>query len=495
MKKIFLALLAFLGIFGLASCGDEGNVDSKKITIKYMGWDSGSEKEPTMKRKMIEHFNKSQDEIYIKIVKHTEPYDTHLNTLATNENAMPDVFLVNSVPDAVMNKLALDITEYATADSEWNDIESSLRESITYYDRVYAIPAAQHYMGYIANLDLLEEYNFNRADYYAGEYTHDEFFTAIKKIQYYNTTEQDGVIGVNATGDMINWLPAALDETHSIKHFMWNGEKLDFANEATIEAIKLIQDIANKDSKYTFESLFEEIQQGEEKIDKRTLIFGSGDQNTVFNAGKMAFLQGATFNTYDEDSMNFEYKFIAYPDQKVIVASDYMCISSKCKNPEAAFKVAKFLTYGAEGYEARFAAAEKAVADKTDKTCFLAGLPINTNVELTAKWFNYVDFPGLKETYEKVSNGSIEALVESNKSVPGYYETRFNMMTGYLDDKGNDTKMTDFIWSVCSANISYNDYQGVITPEWITKVNSKITAAHDSIKKITDQTKASLPNA
>lgn len=489
-KKIFLALLAVLGIFGLASCGGNEE-DTKKITIKYMGWDSGTDKQPTLMRKLIEEFNATNDEIYIKIVKHTEPYDNYLNQVSTNANAMPDVFLVNSVPNAVANGLALDITNYANADDEWDDIQESLRKSVYYganKDKVYAIPAGQHYMGYIANLDLLEDYRYNKADFYAGEYTHEEFFTAIETINNVNVTDQSGVVGVNATGDMINWLPSALDTKNEIKHYIWNSEKyeFDFANPATLEAIKQIQNIANKDKKLTFESLFEEVEQGGEKIDKRDLIFGDSNETAVFNSGKMAFLQGATYQKYNESKMGFDYRFIAYPDQKVVVASDYMCISSKCKNPEAAFKVAKFLTYGAAGYEARFKVAEQAVKDKKSEDIFLTGLPINNDTTLTAKWFDYVKFPGLKETYEKVAAGQIEALLELNKSYPGYFDTKFKIESGYLDDANKVMPMTDFMWNVCSGKISFASYQGHVTELWIKGVNDKIKEAEATVNKVVD---------
>lgn len=493
MKKIFLALLTVLSIFGLASCGgDNGGKPNKnkKTVIQYMGWDSGSDSATTLKREMINKFNETSESIYIEIVEYSGDYDTYLNTLAS-ANGLPDVFLVNSVPNAVVNKLALDITNYANADSEWANVEGSLKDSVTYYERVYAIPSAQHYLGFFANYDLLQTWGQDPAKFEAGKFSTDDFFTAIKEVNNVTPTDGTGVIGVNATGDMINWLPAALDTTNTIKHYVWDGEKLQLDSETMRNALTKIQEIGKIDNKYTFASLEGKVQQGEEEVDVRKIIFGSENEQTVFESGKMAFLQGASYYSIS-DKADFSYKFVAYPDGKVVSASDYMCVSRSCKNPEAAYEVAKFLTYGADGINARYEIVE------ANNEIKLAGLPINTDTTLTSKWFDYVTLRGVKDVYEKVVAGEIDVLVEGNKSIPGFIDARFKMMTGVKIDGlrgGAELNMSDFIWDTCSGAISVSQYVSIMTADKTAEVNSKISSAYAKIKELTDATKAQESNS
>ena len=152
MKKILLFLLAFLFVFTLVGCGgsdDEGGKSkTKKTVITYCNWNFGTEEDNNLTRRRVEAFNKQSDTIRIEIVMPMDgsSYDDFLATLAA-AGELPDVFMVNSVPTAVINQWALDITDLANADEEWKDIPQALTESITYNEHVYAVPAGQYYPG------------------------------------------------------------------------------------------------------------------------------------------------------------------------------------------------------------------------------------------------------------------------------------------------------------------------------------------------------------
>lgn len=480
MKKLFIAFLCALGVFGLASC-DNGGVGSatKKTVVQYCGWDLGTEEEPTLKRAMIEKFNKQSETIRIEMVSPQGAYDEFLNTMAAG-GALPDVFLVNSVPTAVINKLAGDITALATADTEWVNVESSLKEAITYNDKVYAIPAAQNYLGFFANYELIDDYATSIKDdaevvFEAGEFTTEQFFAVAKEVKNINVNDGTGVIGINATGDMINWLPSSLDVTGKLKHFVWNGESFDFTSQTMIDALTKIQEIGSASAKYTFNSLADP--SAEE--DPRIAIFGAADENSVFKNGQMAFMQAATY--YSLGELDFDWKFVGYPDGKVVSAADFLCISKACKNPEAAFEVAKFFTYGADGYNARYEILEE------NPDIALTGLPINTDTTLTEKWFDYITLPGAEEVYQKVSSGDIEVIVEGLKTVPGFQSARFTYNTGITIEgvrDGATLSIGDFIWDVCEGKISINDYISNMTAERAGKINEEITNAFAAIENL-----------
>jgi len=480
MKKLFIALLCALGVLSLAACGENGEGGNKvrKTKVQYCGWDLGTEEQPTLKRLMIEQFNAQSETIRIEMVSPQGGYDEFLNTLAAG-GGLPDVFLVNSVPTAVINKLAGDITDLTAADTEWGNVESSLRESITYNDKVYAIPAGQHYLGFLANYDLIDDYATLSSDaetvFEAGKFSAEDFFKVIPEIKNINVNDGTGVIGLNATGDMINWLPSSLDSTGNIKHFVWNGENFDFTSQTMIDALTKIQEIGDVNSKYTFNSLADP--SAEE--DPRIAIFGTTNENDVFGNGQMAFLQAATY--YNFSDLDFEWKFIGYPDGKVVSAADFMCISKACKNREAAYEVAKFLTFGADGINATYEILNK----NSDIT--LTGLPINTDTEITEQWFDYITLPGAEEVYQKVSAGEMEVLVEGLKTVPGFQSARYTYNTGISIEgvrDGNPLTIGDFIWDVCEGKIKMNDYISQMDEAKAAAINKEIETAFAKINEL-----------
>ena len=482
MKKILLTFLFALGIFGLAACGGETSSKApakKKTVIQYCGWDLGSESEPTLKRKMIEEFNKNSETIIIDMLPSANPLEDFLNTLASN-GSLPDVFLIDSVPTAVMKEWALDVTSYTQADSEWNDVDASLRNSITYNDSVFALPAAQNYVGLFANYDLIDQFAYIDGDAKdvfapgAATFTTDALFEVIPQIKDIKT-DGSSVIGINAVGDMINWLPSVIDQEGKFEHFVWDGEKFDFTGPVMIEALTKIQSLGKIASKNTFNSYADYTAEEDPRIG----LFGNSDASPVFLAGQIGFYQGMTSD--DVSSINFDYKFVGYSDQRVVSAGDFLCISKACKNPEAAYEVARYLAFSAEGVQARYK-----IVDENPKIK-LSGLPVNNNSQVTEKWFDYVEMKGVKEVYDKVVSGEMELIIEGLKTVPGFKNARYTKDTGIKFDEvrgGSTLTIGDLIWDVCEGSIGIGQYTAAMTEEKAALLNKEVTDAMAKIKEV-----------
>jgi multiple sugar transport system substrate-binding protein len=459
---------------------------SARKVVKYYGWDTGTDDYPTLKREMINRWNETNEEVYIEIIEPKGSYDDYLYTLASVGN-LPDVFLANSVPNTIISNMALDLTQLTLNDEEWLNVDKSLRDSITYYDKVFAIPSAQHYLGFFANYDLINDYASLSNDaeniFKSGNFSYKEFFEVIKQVNNINVTDGSGVVGVNATGDMINWLPSSIDQTldtpEGITHFAWNGECIDYNGEAMLRSLEIIQEIGNKNSKYTFQSLND----WNSDINPLEEIFGTTDENQAFEAGKIAFLQAATYYYFNDENINFNYKFIGYPDGKVISAADYLCVSKITKNEEAAYEVAKYLSFGEEGIKTRFELLEE------NPNLNLSGLPVNMNENITSKWFEYIQLPGVKEVYEKVGRGEIKVIVEGNKTIPGYLNSRFNQLTGVVIEglRGDsEYRIGDLIWDVCSGDITFEQYRMYMTEDLEYLININIIDAYSKILRIVE---------
>ena len=481
INLFLIMLVALLAVFMIGCGGDNngggGGSATKKTVIKYCHWGFGTEEDNNLIRRRVEAFNKQSSTIRVEIVVPAEGsgYDDFLRTMAS-ANELPDVFMVNSVPSAVIEQWALDISDLVNADSEWQDVPSSLRESITYNGHTYAIPAGQYYMGLFANYDLIDDYLTGSEDaatkFATGAFTTDEWLQMVKDMRDINHTDGTGVIGMNAVGDMINWLPSSLDKTGQMQHFVWNGRSFEFRSELMIEALTKISQLGDKNQQYVLSAVPEYIGEGEEAIENRAAIFGASDATAIFTNGRMGFIQQGSWATAYEN-LDFNYSFISYPDAKVITASDYLCISKATKNKEAAYEVAKYVTFGEAGLTAMF----DIIDNNPDANLSLTGIPLNTKKALSDRWFTYIKMNGLKETFDKVNSGDITVIVEGNKSVPGFLKARYNFSTGIQIEGvrgGAILTIGDFIWDVCGGDISVNDYITYMTEELENRINQEI---------------------
>lgn len=460
-----------------------GGGKTRKTVVTYCNWNFGTEEENNLVRRRVEAFNKSSSTIRIEMVTPVGgSYDEFIATLASAQE-LPDVFMVNSVPTAVINKWARDISDLVANDSEWEDIPEALRESITYNDKVFGIPAGQYYMGLFANLELIDNYLIGSESaeekFYPGNFTTEEWIEVVKSMRDINHTDQTGVIGMNAVGDMLNWLPGVLDKTGKTKHFTWNGTGFDFTSESLIDALRIITDLGDPTSQYVFQSIPETVGEGDNVQDYRANIFGPGSDEDVFKNGRMGFIQqGSWAGTYE--NTDFDCMFTSYPDARVVAATDYFCISRSAKNPEAAYEVAKYLTFGRAGAEAMF----KIMDENPDSDLTITCIPLNTQPDISEKWFSYIKMRGLQETFEEVEKGNVEVIVEGNKYIPGFLKARYTFNTGISFDNVRDGALLtigDFLWDTCLGKISVNDYIATMTQELCDKINKLVAEDYEAM--------------
>ena len=118
-KSFLLVIILVFSVVLLVACGssEEGGSKTKKTVITYCNWNFGTEEENNLTRRRVEAFNKQSDTIRIEIVIPVSgtSYDEFLTTMAAGGD-LPDVFMVNSVPTAVMNSWALDLTDFLAED-------------------------------------------------------------------------------------------------------------------------------------------------------------------------------------------------------------------------------------------------------------------------------------------------------------------------------------------------------------------------------------------
>lgn len=516
MKKLMALLLVLVVSLVLAACGDKtpeptptpddvtetptptpgeptktpvkevkyaSNLKKGVPVVTFCSWSVGTEEEFNLTRRLVGKFNYEHDDVQIQLIEPdlSMDYEEFLSTLASAKK-LPDIFMTRNLPRSVIQGLAKDLTTLTSEDDEWEYIDPVLANEATYEGHVYGIPTGQYYMGFFANYELLDKYTgevYADEAFAPGKFSLDTFISTVKSMRKINVADASGVVGLNATGDMVNWLPGTLDTTGNIKHFVWNAEaqKFDFRSQAMYDALAIIADLGSKTAQNTFASVPD---------DKKEAVFGTGSDVEAFKAGKIGFLQGGTWDNY-EDARGFDVHFVGYPGGRVISAADYTCISDAAKNPKLAYEVAKYLTYGLEGAQSRFEIIdyERYLDPKTPLS--VAGLPVVSNKEVTDRWFEYVSLDGAKEVYEKVVSGEMTLIVEGNKTIPGFEEARFQGQTGLAYKElrnGAPYKIGDFIWDVCSGDIKLDTYMSDISEALADKLNENVTKAYADIKKI-----------
>lgn len=424
----------------------------------------GTREDMNLVRRRIYAFNELDNGIFIVPMNNDSGtgWDEWLATLASTGD-LPEVVQLNNVPSAIISKWIQNITDLAEADTEWENIPLALRESITYNGEIYAIPAAYHYMGYFANIDLIESADSAAPVFTNFDYTIDQFLAAIRSItDVTDVTDGSGKIGINTPGAFVNWMPASYDS--NLGHFVFDGTKFDFTGSAMKNTISSAVSIL--EGKHSFNA-FSAAAGENDTPSERQKLFGDNWDGAVFRNNQMGFQWGAS---WDETGLandignDFEYEFIGTPGGNVVGVSDYFAISRTAGDRDAAYEVAKWLTFGEDGINKAFELIQKAKTEE-DKTFSLGGLPINEKAEIKNKWFEGHSVNGFKKAYELASEGKVGVLMEGNKYIPGFLQARFHFKT-QIDAKltrpnsadGATLTIGDFIFDASAGLINYDDY-------------------------------------
>jgi len=487
MRKIMLFLSLILLVLVVAcqntsTTTKETNNNTEKTIIKLAHWGIGTEQENNLWRRRVAAFNQTHEDIQIEIVMAEGGWDEWLTTKAA-AGELPDVFLVNSVPDAAIKGWAANIYDIVKNDPEWYDIPKALRDSVTYFDsKVFGIPAGYHFLGYYANFTLFENANVT-TDFSTYEFTVEEFFNAISQAKFLS---EDGTstIGLDASGEIINWLPSAYDTTGKIQHFLWDGEKFDYMSPAMTQTIAKAVDLT--DNKEVF-GAFSDQAPGEGEPSEREKYFGTNGWNESFANGRVGFRWGGSWDaSYYANSIqdNFEHDFVGIPGKRVVGVSDYFVIAKTTKNKEAAYEVAKWLSFGIDGIMAAF----EIIENEKEVVLTMPGLPINERTMVIEKWFESYPQPGFKAIYEKIKGGDFTVLMEGNKFVPGFGQARWDYDTG-IDARisrpdqpeGKTLSIGDLVYDAARGAISWSDY---MTQDLADKINQQLAQAINQLRNV-----------
>lgn len=441
-KKVISLLLVVSLVMVLSACGskntpnnaapnDSANATAKpdeKVVLKYANWNLGTEADKNMERYMIDAFEEAYPNVTVEIDESitTDDWKASLAT-AASASKLPDVFMLNDIPGSVANDWLLDVSEIVLKDSEFTNLPESIQDSTKINDGVYAIPFAQHMLGYYVNKDIFNKLNLDVPEYGIEL---DAFIEAIKA----TTNIEQGTVGIDSSQSMIEWYPAA--KNSEMRWFTFADGKYNLDSAEMVEGVTTAKELGA--NKYAYEGLSAKEKEG----------LSGDDPGVAFRAGQLAFYYNGTWmNNIFATETNFEWDFIGLPSGQSVLATDYLGIAKTTKHADVAYEFAKWMSYGKEGFMKRLALVD-------EKGFELSSLPVTTDQEVLDAYWEKVNVPGIVKAYENLDS----AMLDPIKIVPGYEASRWKAETGLkIGDKDNAT-IGDLIFNSVYGNVNYQDY-------------------------------------
>src|SRR5690554_2705107 len=431
MKRKFSVILLLLFSLFLVACkknnngngGNGGNGGNKKITLSYADWG-----DPVFNRKMLDAFEAKYDHIEVHLrddITGSGAEFTGRLIDAAQAGLLPDVFATDNVPTIINADLTLDVAQYWDADEDAKLVYPNVALAGVYGQKRFAVPSFQFLKGIMINKTIFENSNLRTVDGLyrmdsrglpVKDWTFSEMIEIAKAIKSITGSETTDVVGMDTwygASDFQQVWPMMDDE--AMQYDTWDGEKFNYTNKSWVDAMKV---------KVSFDAL----QDGTtlnlppditgEYLHLNGLYISSGNVAMDIE-GSWQFPQ---INVAAEN--NIDLGFWPYPSGTEGLFPptilDFQAISAQTEHPEEAFLLAKWMTFGKDGWDARLTIleAERAAAISAgERPNFLIGFPI-------------ADYPGHAERIEKLVAGidglqySLDRMQYSkpdlDKWLPGY---------------------------------------------------------------------------
>ena len=403
--------------------GDNGGDTGPKKTLTYRSWDLGTEAQNNEERRLVKAFEEKEN-VTINIVENPGSGNAYWDGIKASiftKVEVADVMMLPNLDWPLASQYLKNIKEFTDADPDFAKIPSSIRDACTVGNGIYAIPARMNLQGYFVNTIVVErDLNIDterlscRSEYAKVE----EIVNAAASVP--------GVVGLDSAAHFIDTMASVLDTTGEMGYFTWDGQNYHLDSDAFILGVQ--KGRAFFDAGKTLDSYDE---------DQRTALGLDPEVDPkvdAWNKGKLALRYGFTYeipNMLDSNTLGNSYKFIGNPGGKITIVGDYYGIYRDTEEPELAYKFAKWMSFGMDGFKKRMELYEPLGS--------VNSLPLIDDEALIDEYFDKFgassEMSGLEEAYSYIKTKS---MVEGVKVVPGYLFARQNKKTGItIDDIEN----------------------------------------------------------
>jgi len=439
MKKVLMSVLLFTALVMLVSCGgNDPKVDD--IVITYAGWNLGTPEAYNLERRLLDAFSDAHDGVRVEILERPKipsadnpevevdmNWDEMLASMAAT-GELPDVYMYATVPTAVINGWAEDMTDIMINDPELANVPEDISTAAVYADRYFGIPQSNFYFGYFVNNTIFDNANVERPSF---GITFEDLLELSEDVATY-PEDGTGIVGFEGVSRFFEWLPSQYDGSLGWYTFNENGFHLD--SDAFASAMAFQQGFYNESASATYPFVWEA-----SSVEQKVTWYSEGE-GTQWSKGRHAVRWGGTYDfgwmmpeLLDEDSgmYNANIDFIGTPIivdgvQRIPVVLDYLVVGQGTEHPELAYELAKWMGFGKEGYLKRLEIAENFPESGTVNFA-----PLQQDQELLDAYFDLLP-SGMMSEYRKVlAHDSF--IIEGLKTVPGYVQARWNGTYGTID--------------------------------------------------------------
>lgn len=482
MKKIWSILVVVMFVFVFVACGkdDPTNPDDTKQTIALTYADWGNQE---MNQRMIDKFMEKYPHIRVTLATNISGSGAEFTGSlvdAAQLGILPDVFATDNVPTVVNAGLTKDVASMWDKDDDAKLVYDNIALTGVYNGKRYALPSFQFFKGIMINLDIFEganlstvegKYRIDNDGYPVKDWTHSEFVEIAKAIKNFSLDDtQKLVVGMDTwygSPDFQQVWP--MMNNAETQYDTWDGTEFHYTSDAWISAMQAKvalhaltdgtttrftdADLAN-DTTGILSSYM--IQTGYAAMD----IEGSW-QFGVINAAK------------EESDINLG--FWPYPSGTEGLFPptilDYQCVSYQTAYPEEAYLLAKWMTYGQDGWLARLSLLE---ADKAEALAageiptFLDRFPVAAYDAVWDRVLDLVDgIEGIEYTISRIEYSKPDL----DKWLPGYKD-----FWAWVSDPENPYNWDNLVIEGPTAVPTY-------AAQWEASINQIVSEAMASLGK------------
>jgi ABC-type glycerol-3-phosphate transport system substrate-binding protein len=461
MKKIILFVVLLQTLVFLSAC--EEDIDkTDDIVITYAGWNLGDVEANSLERRLIKAFEEANPGVRVDIIERPKipnadnpedvvdmNWDEMLASLAAT-GKLPDVYMYATVPTAVLNGWAEDMTAFMKDDPELLNISQDIATAAVYGDKYFGIPQSNFYFGYFVNNTVFDNGNESRPTF---GITFDNLLKLSKNVSTFN---EDGtsILGFQGVDRFFEWLPSQYDA--SLGWYTFNGQSFNLNSNAFASAMEFQRQFYSESAATLYPYVWES-----SKVSDKVAWYSEGT-GTQWTKGRHAVRWGGTFdwgwmipelNNEENGIFGHDIDFIGTPVivdgvQRIPVVLDYLLVGQGTKQPQLAYELSKWMGFGKEGYLKRLE-----IAKAFPESGSVNFAPLQQDDELYDAYFALFPEGSLTEFRKVLAHDSF--IIEGLKTIPGYVQARWTGTYGTIG--GTSYTISSLLDAIRDGSVLLND--------------------------------------
>lgn len=473
MKQSFKNLLITTA-FVLVGCGGS-SAATQTIELTYADW--GNQE---LNQRMIDAFMEQYPNINVTLRQDITGNGAEFtgNLVAADlAGILPDVFATDNVPTVITAGLTKDVAPFWDADEDTELVYDNIALTGVYNGKRYALPSFQFLKGIFINLNIFERANLNtvagkyRIDndgYPVKDWTFTEMVEIAKAIRNFDLNNSENlVIGLDTwygSPDFQQVWPTM--ENAETQYDTWDGEQFNYTSSSWINAMSAKVDLHQLTDGTTTRFTEDDLEENEILVENYFIQTGYAAMD-IEGSWQFWVMKEA------KETSDLDIGFWPYPRGSEgffpPTILDYAAVSSKTLYPEEAYLLAKWMTFGQEGWNARLDLLEADREDALDAgevPAYLDRFPVADYPGVWTRVRALVDgIEGIDSTFDRIAF----AKPDLDKWLPGYKD-----FWAWANNPNTEFNFNNLVLAGSTAVPTY-------AAEWEAKINTLVQAQLEAL--------------